>query len=86
VDEREVLTEALLDLHEGLIAIRGGRVQQPDAVESEPRGTADTDDARAAAVAGERERLAAGRRPDLRRFHISRTNVPPGSRVKIGSP
>ncbi len=88
VDEREVLTEALLDPHEGLVGdtwrVRGST--------RTPEGGANPDaqltimNARAAAaIAGERERWPLAGDQLYVDFDISRTNLPPGSRVRIGS-
>ena len=88
VDEREVLTEARLDLTEGLEgdtwSVRGSS-RTPD-------GSADTEsqltlmNARlAAAVAGERERWPLAGDQLYVDLDISLANLPPGSRVQIGS-
>jgi len=88
VDEREVLAEALLDLDEGLVGdtwrVRGST--------GTPEGQPNLDaqltvmNARAAAaIAGERARWPLAGDQLYVDFDISRTNLPPGSRVQIGS-
>jgi MOSC domain-containing protein YiiM len=88
VDQREVMTEAVLDLHEGLV----GDTWRARGSSRTPDGGPDLDaqltlmNARAAAViAGERERWPLAGDQLYVDFDISRTNVPPGSRVQIGS-
>ena len=88
VDEREVLTEASLDVDEGLVGdtwLARGSSRTLD-------GSADVDaqltvmNARlAAAVAGERERWPLAGDQLYVDFDISLANLPPGSRVQIGS-
>jgi hypothetical protein len=88
VDEREVLTEALLDLHEGLIGDTWRARGSSRTVDGGPSLEAQLTlmNARAAAaVAGERERWPLAGDQLYVDFDISRTNVPPGSRVRIGS-
>ncbi|HEV2028367.1 MAG TPA: MOSC domain-containing protein [Candidatus Dormibacteraeota bacterium] len=87
-DEREVLTEAELDLHDGLV----GDTWRARGSGRTPDGGPDLDaqltlmNARAAAaIAGERERWPMAGDQFYVDFDISRTNVPPGSRVQIGS-
>jgi len=88
VDEREVLTEALLDLHEGLIGdtwrARGSSRTADGGPSLEAQLTLMNARA-AAAVAGERERWPLAGDQLYVDFDISRTNVPPGTRVQIGS-
>ena len=88
VDAREVLTEALLDLHEGLIGdtwrARGSSRTADGGPSLEAQLTLMNARA-AAAVAGERERWPLAGDQLYVDFDISRTNVPPGSRVQIGS-
>jgi hypothetical protein len=88
VDEREVLTEALLDLYEGLIGdtwrARGSSRTADGGPSLEAQLTLMNARA-AAAVAGERERWPLAGDQLYVDFDISRANVPPGSRVKIGS-
>ena len=88
VDEREVLTKALLDPDEGLV----GDTWRPRGSSRTPDGGPDLNaqltlmNARAAEViAGERERWPLAGDQLYVDFDISRTNVPPGSRVQIGS-
>ena len=88
VDEREVLTEALLDLHEGLIGdtwrARGSSRTADGGPSLEAQLTLMNARA-AAAVASERERWPLAGDQLYVDFDISRTNVPPGTRVQIGS-
>jgi MOSC domain-containing protein YiiM len=87
-DEREVLTEAHLDIREGLEGdtwrARGSRHTADGG--PNPAAQLTLMNARAAAaVAGERERWALAGDQIYVDFDISRTNLPPGSRVQIGS-
>ena len=88
VDAREVVTEARLDVHEGLEGdtwlARGssrtpGGGPIPDAQLTVMNARA------AAAMAGERERWPLAGDQLYVDLDISRTNLPPGSRVQIGS-
>jgi MOSC domain-containing protein YiiM len=88
VDEREVLTEARLDIHDGL----EGDTWRPRGSSRTLDGGPDPDaqltlmNARAsAAIAGERERWALAGDQLYVDLDISRANLPPGSRVQIGS-
>jgi MOSC domain-containing protein YiiM len=88
VDEREVLTEALLDLHEGLVGDTWrarGSSRTPDGGPSLDAQLTLMNARVAAAIAGERERWPLAGDQLYVDFDISRTNVPPGSRVQIGS-
>lgn len=87
-DEREVLTEAYLDAHDGLEGdtwrARGSR-HTPDGGPN-PEAQLTLMNARAAAaIAGERERWALAGDQIYVDLDISRANLPPGSRVQIGS-
>jgi hypothetical protein len=88
VDEREVLAVALLDLDEGLV----GDTWRVRGSSRTPNGGPNLDaqltvmNARVAtAVAGARERWPLAGDQLYVDFDISRTNLPPGSRVRIGS-
>jgi MOSC domain-containing protein len=88
VDEREVLTEALLDLHEGLIGDTWrarGSSRTADGGPSLDAQLTLMNARAAAAVAGERDRWPLAGDQLYVDFDLSRTNVPPGSRVQIGS-
>jgi MOSC domain-containing protein YiiM len=88
VDEREVLAEARLNTHDGL-----------EGDTWRPRGSSHTSDGgpsieaqltlmnarAAAAIAGDRERWALAGDQIYVDLDISRSNLPPGSRVQIGS-
>jgi hypothetical protein len=87
-DAREVLTEARLDLSDGLV----GDTWRARGSSSTPDGSADPDaqltlmNARvAAAIAGDRERWPLAGDQIYVDFDLSRANLPPGSRVQIGS-
>ncbi|HEY8803365.1 MAG TPA: MOSC domain-containing protein [Candidatus Dormibacteraeota bacterium] len=87
-DEREVLQEAHLDLHEGLVGdtwrVRGSS-RTPDGGPN-PEAQLTLMNARAAAaIAGERERWPLAGDQFYVDLDISRTNLPPGTRVQIGS-
>jgi MOSC domain-containing protein YiiM len=87
-DEREVLAEAYLDAHDGLVGDtwrpRGSR-HTPDGG-SDPEAQLTVMNARAAAaIAGERERWALAGDQLYVDLDISCTNLPPGSRIQIGS-
>lgn len=88
VDEREVLTEARLDTHDGLVGDTWrarGSSRTPDGGPN-PEAQITLMSARAAAaIAGERERWALAGDQIYVDLDISQTNLPPGSRVQIGS-
>ena len=88
VDEREVLTEAWLDLHDGLKGDTWrarGSSKTPDGGPN-PEAQLTLMNARtAAAVAGARERWPLAGDQIFADLDISRANLPPGSRVQIGS-
>jgi MOSC domain-containing protein YiiM len=88
VDEREVLAEALLDLHEGLVGdtwrVRGSTRSRDGGPNLDAQLT--VMNARAAtAIAGERERWPLAGDQLYVDMDLSRANLPPGSRVQIGS-
>ncbi len=87
-DEREVLTEARLNTHDGLEGdtwrARGSRHTADGGPNPEAQLTLMNARA-AAAIAGERERWAMAGDQIYVDFDISRNNLPPGSRVQIGS-
>jgi MOSC domain-containing protein YiiM len=87
-DEREVLTEARLDLHDGLVGDTWrarGSSRTPDGG-PDPESQLTLMNARAAAaVAGERERWAQAGDQLFVDLDLSLANLPPGSRVQIGS-
>src|SRR5260370_3895952 len=87
-DEREVLTEAYLDDRDGLEGdtwrARGSRHTADGGPNPEPQPTL-MNPRSAAAIAGERERWALAGDQSYVDFDISRNNLPPGSRVQIGS-
>jgi len=87
-NEREVVSEAQLDVHEGLVGdtwrVRGSS-RTPDGGPS-PEAQVTLMNARsAAAIAGERERWPLAGDQFYVDLDISRTNLPPGSLVQIGS-
>jgi len=87
-DEREVLTEARLGLHDGLEGdtwrARGSR-HTPDGG-PDPEAQLTLMNARAAAaIAGERERWPIAGDQLYVDLDISLSNLPPGSRIQIGS-
>ena len=87
-DQREVLAEAHLDLYEGLVGdtwrTRGGGGKLDGGPKLEAQLT--LMNARAAAViAGERERWPLAGDQFYVDLDISRNNLPPGTRVQIGS-
>jgi hypothetical protein len=88
VDEREVLAEALLDLDEGLVGdtwrVRGG-TRTPEGQPSLDAQLTVMNARAAAVIAGERARWPLAGDQLYVDFDISRTNLPPGSRVQIGS-
>ena len=88
VDEREILTEATLDAHDGLV----GDTWRARGSSSTPDGSANLEaqltlmNARAAAaIAGERDRWALAGDQLFVDFDLSLSNLPAGSRVQIGS-
>jgi MOSC domain-containing protein YiiM len=87
-DRREILTQAQLDLHEGLVGDTWrsrGSSRTPDGGPN-PESQLTLMNARAAAViAGERERWALAGDQLYVDLDLSLTNLPPGSRVQIGS-
>src|ERR1700682_3573509 len=86
-DEREVLTEAHLDTHDGLAGdtwrARGSRHTPDGGPDAEAQLTR-MDDRAAAAIAGERERWALAGDQLYVDLDISRTNLPPCSRGEVG--
>jgi len=88
VDEREILTEAWLDVHNGLDGdswrARGNSRTADGAPDLEAQLTLMNARA-AAAIAGERERWSLAGDQLFVDLDLSRTNLPPGSRVQIGS-
>jgi MOSC domain-containing protein YiiM len=88
VDEREVLSEAWLDVHEGLEGdtwrVRGSS-RTPDGGPNPDAQLTLMNARAAAAIAGERERWALAGDQLYVDLDISRTNLPPGTRVQIGS-
>jgi len=87
-DERELLTDASLDTHEGLVGdtwrARGSR-HTPDGGPN-PESQITLMNARAAAaIAGEREHWALAGDQLYVDLDLSQTNLPPGSRIQIGS-
>ena len=87
-DQREVLTEARLDTFEGLEGdtwrARGSRHTADGGPNPEAQLTLMNARA-AAAIAGERERWALAGDQIYVDLDLSRANLPPGSRVQIGS-
>jgi MOSC domain-containing protein YiiM len=87
-DEREVLTEARLNTHDGLEGDTWrarGSGRTPDGA-ANPEAQLTLMNARAAAaIAGERERWALAGDQIYVDLDISRANLPAGSRVQIGS-
>jgi MOSC domain-containing protein YiiM len=87
-DQREILTEARLDLHEGVVGDTWrarGSSRMPDGGPN-PEAQLTLMNARAAAaIAGERERWAQAGDQLYVDLDLSISNLPPGSRVQIGS-
>jgi hypothetical protein len=87
-DEREVLTEARLNTHDGLEGDTWrarGSSRTPDGA-ANPEAQLTLMNARAAgAIAGERDRWALAGDQIYVDLDLSITNLPPGSRVQIGS-
>jgi MOSC domain-containing protein YiiM len=87
-DEREVLTEAYLDAHDGLEGDTWrarGSSRTPDGGPNLEAQLTLMNARAAAAIAGERERWALAGDQLYVDLDISRANLPPGSRVQIGS-
>jgi MOSC domain-containing protein YiiM len=87
-DVREVLAEAHLDLYEGLVGDTWrarGSSRTPDGGPSLEAQVTLMNARAAAAIAGERERWPLAGDQFYVDLDISRTNLPPGSRVQIGS-
>jgi hypothetical protein len=87
-DEREVLLEASLDLHDGLVGDTWRTRGSSRTADGGPNPDAQLTlmNARvAAAVAGERDQWALAGDQIYVDFDLSILNVPPGSRVQIGS-
>lgn len=88
VDEREVLTEARLDIHDGLEGdtwrVRGS-THTPDGGPNPDAQLTLMNSRAAAAMAGNRDRWADAGDQLYVDLDISRANLPPGSRVQIGS-
>jgi MOSC domain-containing protein YiiM len=88
VDEREVLTECRLDLQEGLVGdtwLARGSSHTPDGSPNLAAQLTLMNARAAAAIAGERERWPLAGDQIYVDLDISRTNLPPGTRVQIGS-
>lgn len=87
-DEREVLTEAALDLHEGLVGDTWrarGSSRTPDGGPN-PESQLTLMNARAAAaIAGDRKQWALAGDQIYVDLDLSLANLPPGSRIQIGS-
>ena len=87
VDEREVVPEARLDLHEGLVGDTWrarGSSRRPDG-SPDPEAQLTLMNARiAAAVAGARDRWALAGDQLFVDLDISQANMPPGTRVQVG--
>jgi MOSC domain-containing protein YiiM len=88
VDEREVLTEARLDVRDGLEGdtwlVRGSS-RTPDGGPNPDAQLTVMNARAAAAMAGDRERWPLAGDQLYVDLDISQTNLPPGSRVQIGS-
>ncbi len=88
VDQREVLTEARLDVLEGLVGdtwlVRGSS-RMPDGGPNPDAQLTLMNARAAAAVAGERERWPLAGDQLYVDLDLSHANLPPGSRVQIGS-
>jgi MOSC domain-containing protein YiiM len=88
VDEREVLTEAWLDVHHGLEGdtwLARGSSRTPDGSANMEAQLTLMNARTAAAVAGERERWPLAGDQLYVDLDLSLENLPPGSRVQIGS-
>src|ERR1700674_1026147 len=88
VDEREVVTEAWLDIHNGLEGdtwrVRGSS-RTADGGPSPDAQLTLMNARTAAAIAGERERWPLAGDQLFVDLDLSQANLPPGSRVQIGS-
>ncbi len=87
VDEREVLTEALLDTHDGLVGDTWRARGSDRTLDGGPNPEAQVTmmNARAAAaIAGDRDRWPLAGDQLYVDLDLSRANLPPGSRVQIG--
>ena len=87
-DEREVLTEAVLDLHDGLVGDTWrarGSSRTPDGGPNREAQLTLMNARAAAAIAGERERWPLAGDQLYVDLDLSLANLPPGSRVQIGS-
>ena len=87
-DEREILSEARLDLRDGLVGDTWrsrGSSRTPDGGPSLDAQLTLMSSRAAAAIAGDRGRWALAGDQLYVDLDISRANLPPGSRVKIGS-
>jgi MOSC domain-containing protein YiiM len=88
VDEREVVTEARLDLDDGLEGdtwLARGSSRTPDGGPSMDAQLTVMNARAAGAMAGDRERWPLAGDQLYVDLDISRANLPPGSRVQIGS-
>ena len=88
VDEREVLTEGWLDVAEGLVGDTWrsrGSSRTPDGSPNPDAQLTLMNARAAAAIASERERWALAGDQLYVDLDLSLTNLPPGSRVQIGS-
>jgi MOSC domain-containing protein YiiM len=88
VDEREVLTEAWLDVHDGLEGdtwFARGSSRTPDGSANMEAQLTLMNARTAAAVAGDRERWPLAGDQLYVDLDLSLENVPPGTRVQIGS-
>lgn len=88
VDEREILTEARLALHDGLVGDSWrsrGSSRTPDGGPDPESQVTLMNTRAAAAIAGERERWALAGDQLFVDLDLSLANLPPGSRVQIGS-
>jgi MOSC domain-containing protein YiiM len=88
VDEREVMTAARLDLHDGLVGdtwLARGSSRTPDGGPSPDAQLTLMNARAAAAIAGERERWSLAGDQLYVDLDLSRANLPSGSRVQIGS-
>lgn len=88
VDEREVLSEAWLDVHDGLEGDTWrarGSSRTPDGAPNLEAQLTLMNARTAAAIAGERERWPLAGDQMYVDLDLSLTNLPPGSRVQIGS-
>lgn len=87
-DEREIVAEARLDLHEGLVGDSWrarGSSRTPDGGPNPDAQLTLMNARAAAAIAGERDQWALAGDQLYVDFDLSILNLPPGSRVQIGS-